>query len=173
MGAARQVAAFVVAAALCLGIAALSQWPTRTEPGPAVVRLSWRTEPVRVEACRTLTPEELEGVPAHMRRTEECAGDFADYELRLRVDGEGVRVDTISPSGLRADRPVYVLVDAPVEPGRHEVHVRFTALVPADVEAETPPALEWRGPMTLGADEIGLLTTTPDGTALRTVRSER
>ena len=151
---------------IAIGIAGLSQWPMHESSVDSFVRLSWRTEPVRVEACRTLTEEELADVPAHMRRTEECSGDFADYELTLRV-GEGEPwVDTISPAGLRHDRPVYVLHDERVSAGTHRVRVSFSALVPPGFESDTPVTLTYEEDMTLAPRQIGLVTLDPTGTVL-------
>lgn len=148
-------------------LAAFSQWPVHEEPEGAVVRLSWRMEAVRVEECRTLTDEELADVPAHMRRAEECVGDFVDYELILAIDGQEALVDTVAPSGLRRDRPVYVLHDRPVEAGRHRVEVTFSALVPADYESEDgPTTLRWSGDMALEPGEVGLVTLGPSGRQL-------
>lgn len=161
-----KVASALMTAALLATVAALSHWPLSAMDGDAFVRLSWRAEPIRVEECRTLTDEELADVPAHMRRTEECTGYFVDYELRLAI-GDDVAVDTVSPSGLRRDRPVYVLRDHRIPPGRHGVEVGFTALVPEDFEADQlPVTMSWSGTMDLEAGEVGLVTLDDDGRAL-------
>lgn len=155
-------------------LGAFSQWPVHEEPEGAVVRLSWRMEPVRVEECRTLTDEELADVPAHMRRAEECVGDFVDYELVLVVDGREALVDTIAPSGLRRDRPVYVLHDESVEAGRRRVEVSFSALLPADyVSEDGPTTLRWTGSMALEPGEVGLVTLGPAERQLVRVGEER
>lgn len=167
MSTGRRIAAGVLAALMAVAVAAFSQWSVPNASDDAFVRLSWRTEPLRMEECRTLTEEELARVPAHMRRTEECVGDYVDYELVLGIDDGEPRVDTIKPSGIRRDRPVYVLRDVPVVPGNHRVAVTFRALVPPDFESdEGPITLEWSGRMTLGAGEVGLVTHDPTGTAL-------
>ena len=161
------VAALVGTVAMALLIAALSQWPIRDASDHAIVRLSWRTDPIRVETCRELTPEEQEGVPAHMRRAEECTGYHADYELSLRIDDVPTVLDTVSPSGLREDRPVYVLAEAPVLPGLHRVEVSFAALVPDDMElGDQTLRLDWDGELTLDARQIGLLTLDASGTRI-------
>jgi len=163
---ATRVAMAVVSILLAVGIAQLSQWPMHADSADSFIRLSWRTEPVRVEACRTLTEEDLVGVPSHMRRTEECSGDFANYELTLRVGQRELWVDTISPSGLRRDRPVYVLHDERVPAGIHRIRVSFSALVPPDFESDDPVTLTWEEDMTLAPREIGLVTLDPTGTVL-------
>jgi hypothetical protein len=163
----RKVASALATMALAAATAGLSRVPMSTADGDAFVRLSWRTEPIRVEECRTLTEEELAEIPAHMRRTEECTGYFVDYEVTLEVDGHEPMVDTVAPSGLRRDRPVYVLRDRPVRPGRHSVDVSFTALVPESFEPDDQPiALEWSGPMELVPGEVGLVTLDDTGRSL-------
>lgn len=160
-----------IAGALTLGLAlataALSN--LRVDLGGAnagaAVRLSWRLEPIRVEECRPLSAEEQARLPAHMRRTEECTGDFVDYELDVAVDGVHT-VDTLSPSGLRRDRPVYVLVNRSVSPGTHGVDVTFRALLPEGARAEGPARLTWSGEMELEPGEVGLITLGDTGDAL-------
>ena len=166
----RKATAATVTLGLALATAALSAWPVRSNEPEAVVRLSWRLEPIRVEECRTLTSEEQARLPAHMRRTEECTGNFVDYALHFVVDGVPV-VDTVSPSGLRRDRPVYVLVDRSVSPGAHEVDVTFTALLPDGSQTDGPTRLTWSGAMELQAGEVGLITLDEAGGSL--LRPER
>ncbi|MDX1646566.1 MAG: hypothetical protein R3304_05445 [Longimicrobiales bacterium] len=162
------LASILVTVALTVALGALSQWPVHQEPDEAVVRLSWRTEPVRVEECRALTEEELAGVPAHMRRTEECVGGFVDYALTLAIDGRQALTDTLAPSGLRRDRPVHVLHDETVDPGKHRVEVTFSALVPAEDprREDGSVTLRWSGQMSLEPGEIGLVTLGPSQSRL-------
>ena len=137
-----KVAAAVATLAMLAVMAGGSQWRISEPADEAMLRLSWRTEPVRVESCRELSAAEQADVPAHMRRAESCTGDYADYELRLNVDGRDIVVDTVAPSGLRRDRPVYVLHETVLQPGPHDVAVSFTALVPPDVDLGDVP-LTW------------------------------
>ncbi len=173
MSARLRVAGLVLAFATVLGIAGLSRVPTaRTIPDAAIIRLSWRTLGVRLEECRRLTEEELEALAPHMRTPESCTGRNADYELRVTLAGAGVVTDTVHPTGLRTDRPIYVLRDLPVTPGSHEVSVTFTALVPPEVTARRDTiggpslALHYEGELTLAAAEIALITLDATGTAL-------
>lgn len=164
---AAKVAAGLVTVVLAVAIAGGSQWPVDRPSDDAFVRLSWRADPLRVEDCRTLTEEELEAIPTHMRRTEECVGGFVDYELTLEIDDRARVIDTIAPSGLRRDRPIYVLRDEPVAPGRHDVEVTFRALVPDDFESQDGPVvLRWSGEMALEAGQVGLVSLDPRGAAL-------
>ncbi len=158
-------AAVTIPFALALG--AFSAWTVQGDADRASVRLSWRNAPIRVEECRPLTEEEQAGIPAHMRRSEECTGYTVDYELRLEIEGLPAIVDTVAPSGLRRDRPVYVLLNQAVPAGERTVRVAFTALVPDDFEPEELPArLEWSGVMDLDAGQVGLLTLDETGRTL-------
>lgn len=161
-----RVTSFLFTALLLAGMAGLSHVPLTVADGNAVVRLSWRAEPIRVEECRTLSDAELADIPQHMRRGESCTGYHVDYELRLSLDGRAV-TDTVAPSGLRRDRPVYVFRDRHVEPGRHRIEVDFTALVPSDFEAgELPVSLSWSGTLVLAEGEVALVTLDDTGQAL-------
>ena len=155
----------VVAVAVLLLIGAASQWTIDASGEDALVRLSWRIEPVRVETCRVLSEAELAEVPAHMRRAETCTGGAVDYELRLDVDGVRVTTDTIAPSGLRRDRPIYVYHDHPVEAGRRAVSVGFGPIID-DPAGDTIADHTWEGALDLAPREIGLLTLSADAARL-------
>ena len=122
----RATLAVVVTGIAMAALAALSRVPYR-EPGAgdAVLRLSWRVRGIRVQECRTLTPEELAALPPHMRRPEVCEGRIAPYRLRLRVDGRVLADTLVHAAGAREDRPVYVFREFRVEPGVHRVELRF------------------------------------------------
>ncbi len=177
-------AAAMLAVACALGIAWLSRVQVlRAEPDRALLRLSWRVLGARIEECRPRTAEELEALAPHMRTPETCVGRNADYALHVEIDGAIAVADTLSPAGVRGDRPVYVLEDISVAPGSHDVRVGFAALVPGETpdqeaeEAEEPRAelegredarrdLEWSGTVTVGPGEIALITMDPSGSAL-------
>ena len=155
----------VIAGVFLLFLGAASQWQIEASGEEALVRLSWRIEPVRIESCRSLTEAELAEVPAHMRRAETCQGGAVDYELRLEIDGVATVVDTIAPSGLRRDRPVYVYRDHAVSPGRTEVAVHFAPIV-EDEAADAVAPHTWDGVVALQAREIALLTLSADASRL-------
>jgi hypothetical protein len=129
-------AAFAGLAAL--GLAGLSQasYRVRLDDG-AVVRLAWRARPERIETCRTPSQAELARLPVHMRQQVVCDGVSARYRLRVALDGAPLLEETIRGSGLRHDRPMYLLRDLPAAPGRHDLEVRFERVdsVPANGEA--------------------------------------
>ena len=127
MNAAPRVALAAMAAGVALAtLGALSRAPYR-EPDAedAVLRLSWRVRGIRVRECRTLTPDELDALPPHMRRPEVCEGRIAPYRLRVRVDGRVLTDTLVHAAGAREDRPLYVFREFRVMPGVHRVDLRF------------------------------------------------
>jgi hypothetical protein len=107
---------------LLVRLSAVSLPPT-TESGGGLVRLSWRLRGDAV--CRRPTPAELERLPAHMRDPDACMGRGSDWDLTVRVDDTEMVRDRLAPAGARGDRPVFVLRDVPVSPGRHRLDVVF------------------------------------------------
>lgn len=123
----RRIAAVLIAAAAIVALAALSRVPYRSEPdGRSLLRLSWRARGETLARCRRATPAELEGVPAHMRQPTICEGaHVAPYRLRVVIDG-AVRHDArATGSGIPGDRPMYILEEFALSPGRHHLEVRF------------------------------------------------
>jgi len=107
-----------------LAVALLSRVPYDSAGrDEALIRLSWRTPGELVTECRRLTPEELERLPAHMRREEVCEGRMAPYRLRVTIDGEEVLDDIVRAAGVREDRPLYVYRELFVAPGEHRIEV--------------------------------------------------
>jgi len=166
----------VVGATLVVAIAGLSRLPVGMDGADhGVVRLSWRLQGVRIETCRQRTEEELEALPAHMRLPEECTGRIAEYELNVSVDGLAAIHDTVLPSGARHDRPLYVLRNVAVEPGPHDVAIRFDALLPEGfdgAEGQTT-AYAWTGVVDLAEAEIALVTLDEGSHSLIRIESAR
>ena len=165
---ARGVAGAGVAVVLTLVTAGLSRLPVvLSDPGDALVRLSWRMDGVTVEACRERTEEELARLPVHMRTPRTCIGEVAPYEFRVVVDGRLVTADTLRPAGARGDRPLFVHVGVPVAAGRHGARVTFRALVPEGfVRPPEAPDLDWSGTLELASREVALITLVPGATRL-------
>jgi hypothetical protein len=150
----RAAAAVLVTAALLAGTAWLSNMPYGSDPTEAAIRLSWRVRGERIEACRRLTPEEMEALPVHMRREEICEGRIAPYHLTVELDGRVIEDAMVRPAGARGDRPVYVYRDYPVPPGEHPLRVVFRL---EDEAAQAPP-LRFDGTLRLAAGEVALIT---------------
>lgn len=165
----RRVAGGALAVALVAGTAVLSRLPASfSAPDDALLRLSWRMTGVTAQACRTLTQEELEKLPVHMRNPRACIGHIASYVLRVRVDGSPALVDTVRPAGARGDRPITLLRDLPVDPGTHRVAVAFDAILPDGVEppADALRSLAWNGDVDVDPRGVALVTLDPEGRRL-------
>jgi hypothetical protein len=167
----------VLAAAIAAALAGLSHFPYEADAGDrAVVRLSWRARGARVERCRRLTEAEQEQLPRHMRRSEICEGRLAPYELRLRLDGDTVLVDTVRGSGARGDRPIYVFAELSVLPGLHSLEVSFRRLGAGTAKTAAPvavpPEMSLAASIELSAGDVALVTYDPERRALVLRRGE-
>lgn len=151
----RGALATVVVTAGGLATAWLSQAPWRVpEAGRALLRLAWSGRPERIEHCRTLSDEELERVPAHMRQRVRCEGTSARYLLEVTVSGAVGLVDTLVGGGARRDRPIHLLRDLPLDPGSHRIAVSLRRI---DSLPEVTPGT----------------AAAPSGTAMSREREER
>ena len=101
----------------------------------ARLRLSWSARPERIEVCRRVSAEELAQREAHMRQRVECDGRFATYALRVESDGRVIGEAVVRGAGLRNDRPLYLLREYDLSPGRHRVRVTFTRREATDGDA--------------------------------------
>lgn len=162
-----RVLAILAAAGATLAIGELSTVTTPLGGGDsALVRLAWRATPARIRHCRALTPEELERIPVHMRRTEQCEETTLPYTLTVRLDSTSPVSLPVRAAGARQDRPMYVFHEWRVAPGARVISVRFArAPVPegaTEPVSDTPPLLALDTTAVLGAGEIALVGYDPD-----------
>lgn len=165
----RALAGTVVALGVVAATAFLSRLPLsfRGSDG-AALRLSWRSDPVAVEACRPRTDEELARLPVHMRTPTVCSGGALPYLLRVTLDGRERLRDTIVAAGAHADRPLYVFRELAIAPGPHELEVAYVPLNGGGTEAPADaPSLEWSGAITAPAGRVALVTLDTAGRSLR------
>lgn len=181
----------VLAAALTGALGALSRVPYGDPAEQAVLRLSWRVRGPRISECRTLTPDELDALPAHMRRPQVCEGRNLPYELLVEVDGHVVDAGLVLAAGARQDRPLYYHRQITLAPGTHHVRVRFTARRPSGAERQEAvarpagaagrPDGQERGAQDQGGGDVapdslaleGTFTLEPGGVALVTFDADR
>jgi hypothetical protein len=105
-------------------VARLSALPIAShDGGSARLRLSWSARPERIEICRSVSAEEQARREEHMRQRVECDGKFATYVLRVEADGRIVEDRIVRGSGLRHDRPMYVLRDFVVPSGARRMRI--------------------------------------------------
>lgn len=180
-----RVAGAALALAAAVGIAHGSHVPLTLEEGTgAVLRVAFAARPERIEVCRTLSPAELEALPAHMRQPAACEGTTAQYELEVRRDGAVLSRERLRGGGMRSDRQLYVFHETAIPVGPSTIEVRLARLdtaatadeSPADSartrrhDGEVPPLLELRESVTLGAREVVLVTYDGGTRTLRAVR---
>ncbi len=116
----------LVTAVALIGLGALSRVPFRTRTDDnAVLRFSWRERANAEQHCRKRTEEELALLPVHMRTPEVCTGRMAKYRLAITVDGQQLAPLDLHAAGAHADRPIFVLHDVPLAPGRHAIAAEF------------------------------------------------
>ncbi len=106
-------------------VAVLGQIPFGETPREAYLRLALRTTGAQVEVCRDRTAEELEALPAHMRQPRACDRHAIPYRLQVRLGGETVLDEVLSPRGARSDRPLVFDRQVAVEPGSARLAVSF------------------------------------------------
>ena len=146
--------AFGIAVALTalLVMASAVPWIVEAED-EALVRLSWRAVGQRVDECRVPTPDELAALPPHMRQKTICEARLTHFMLSVSLDGNPVFEGRIRPSGVREDRPTYVLKEFPLAPGAHRLEVSWTEELP-----ESPRPERLAADVTLAPREILLVT---------------
>jgi hypothetical protein len=105
---------------------------TPQQSGAALLRLSWRTRGEALQQCRNRTTAELEALPVHMRTPQICTGRVANYQLSVRIDDGPPRTRELRAAGARTDRPIYVLWQDTLTPGRHEIDVEFYSVLHPD-----------------------------------------
>jgi hypothetical protein len=139
----------------------MSAVPVSTTAGDdAVLRVAFRLRPERVEVCRDRTPEELAGVPVHMRQLQVCIGQSATYRLEVSRDREVLVDEIVHGGGLRHDRPIYASREWTVRPGPGEVEVRLARqeVLPPEQAARGMPPLALKRRVTFVPRQVVLVT---------------
>ncbi len=156
--------ALLIGATICVAIISAGRIPWTPEPeGTALVRLSWRAVLPSEEDCHPPTPEELAGLPQHMRPAEICTGGPIPYRLRFTLDGETLVDEAVTGAGAREDRPMYVLHEVKVEPGKHRIDVEFGPEEGASSGGGGPAGSSLVQEVELGPLDIALVTRDSDG----------
>lgn len=128
----RHVWIVLCTSAMTLIVAALARAPY-TPPGAeeAMLRFSWRLSVPANENCRPRTQAELDALPAHMRTAEVCTRDEAAYSLVTRIDEAAPDTVQLLRGGLKGDRPLFVLREHALPPGRRRIRVELRREVPS------------------------------------------
>lgn len=125
--------------ALDLGSALPVSWHGGDE---ALLRLSWRARPERIEHCRAPSTQELEQMAEHMRQRLICEGTTASYQLSVMVDGAELDSRVVRGGGFRHDRPLQLLREYPLAPGSRQVRVSFQRRETPDSSGDETMAVE-------------------------------
>jgi hypothetical protein len=168
----RWSARVLVASVMTVTIGWLARAPYQP-PGAddAILRLSWRLRAPVAETCRPRSQAELDALPVHMRTPELCERRTAAYHLVVQLDSLPADTTRVLQGGAKADRPLYVLRELPVERGPHRVRVRFA---PDEYEpAEAAPApLAIDTVLRMHAGAVVLITLDPGGRTFIVRRSD-
>lgn len=153
----RRVVGALAGALAALALAGLSRAPYPLHgDDEARIRLSWRVGGAEVETCRALTDAERARTPAHMMRDDQvCERRGLRHRLLVVLDGRTVADEIVRPAGIRGDRPIAVMRDLPVAPGRHRLQVAFS---PLEGEDAGGAALTFDGELSLEPREVALVT---------------
>ena len=73
------------------------------------------------EPCRRLSQEELNRLPANMRKPEECPRERSPVTIEAQLDGKVVYRETLAPPGLFEDGGVDVYYSAKIPAGFHQL----------------------------------------------------
>ncbi|MDJ0776789.1 MAG: hypothetical protein QNJ85_02925 [Gammaproteobacteria bacterium] len=73
------------------------------------------------EPCRRLSQEELNQLPANMRRLEDCPRERSPVTIEARLDGEILYRETLQPPGLFEDGGVDIYFSARIPAGDHRL----------------------------------------------------
>jgi hypothetical protein len=131
----RRLAMLACSTLLVAGIVALSRLPySPPGDGMATLRLAWQLTVTAPENCRPRTAAELEALPVHMRSPEVCTRDRAGFVLITRIGGGAPDTTPLVRGGARGDRPLFVLEERTLPPGRHRVRLDLERTTTAGAE---------------------------------------
>jgi len=119
-----QATAYILFAAF-LGVFSVAPSYTYLEADQAVIKFSFSHAGDRVGPCRRLTQKEIAGLPANMRRTEDCPRARLPLLVELELDGEVAIRRLLPPVGLHRDGASAFYQRLSVTAGRHQIVARL------------------------------------------------
>jgi hypothetical protein len=94
--------------------------------GQSLIKLTFSHAGQRKEPCRERSAEELEKMPKHLRKKQDCPRERSPIDVEMKLDGKVIYSATISPSGLSHDlaSPVYERIRLPAGEHRLQLSMR-------------------------------------------------
>ena len=133
---------FLAVAAVLAGFSAYP-WAA-TPPGAALLKVAFKYVAAPAGAGATLSREELEKLPRHMRPQggqSTTSGTRRDTTVRVMLDGQLLLQKTYRPGGFRHDGPTFVYEELTVPLGTHALDATLSETGGGTAETETtsPP----------------------------------
>jgi len=119
-----QAVAYILFAAF-LGVFSAAPSITYLEADQAVIKLSFSHAGDHAGPCRRLTQEEIDALPANMRRSEDCPRERLSLLVELELDGEIATRRLLPPAGLHRDGASAVYQRFQVAAGKHRIVARL------------------------------------------------
>ena len=122
----KKLLAICVAASLFIVVLArFSNWPNTKlrDSDQAVISLSFSQSGQLLQECRRLTQEELDKLPANMRKPEECQRERQPVEVVFKLDDKIIYEEKIAPTGIWSDGAVTVYKRMKVPKGQHQLFI--------------------------------------------------
>ena len=122
----KKLLAICVAASLFIAVLArFSNWPNTNLRGSdqSVISLTFSQAGQLLQECRKLTQQELDKLPANMRKTEECQRQRQAVEVVFKLDDKIIYEENLAPTGIWSDGAVTVYQRMKVPKGQHQMFI--------------------------------------------------
>lgn len=114
----------VASAVLLAGIATISQASVGSPVSSGQVRIIGKIKAEESLNCRVLSQDELDKLPAHMRRAEICEQSSSEFLLHTTIDGKK-RTRSFSTRGIRGELPAIITEQISVPAGSHQLLIEL------------------------------------------------
>ena len=122
----KKLLAMCVAAGLFIAlIARFSNWPDTNlrDSDQAVISLTFTQAGELLQPCRKLTQEELDQLPANMRKTQECGRERQSVGVVFKLDDKIIYEENLPPTGIWNDGEVTVYQRINIPQGHHRLFI--------------------------------------------------
>ena len=116
---------FYVLFAMGIGYFSVKPFYTYSDPGMAMIKLSFSHTGAHVRECRRFTQEELNALAPNMRRPKDCPRERVPLLVEFELDGEVIYKDKLQPDGLAKDGSATAYKAFTVTSGLHEIKIRM------------------------------------------------